>query len=329
MLRAVLASRGIFGTFAGPWSAGTTATFLLSAAGEPHPAGTASYVKGGLGALTQALASAARAAGAEVRTGAEVARILVKDGAAVGVVLASGEEIPARAVVSNADPKRTFLSLLDPIELGPDFLGKARNIRAVGTLAKVNLALSGAPRFTGLDALPPGRIHIGASIDDLERAFDAAKYGGFSKEPLLEVVIPTVLDPSLAPTGSHVLSVAMQFAPYGVNGGGWSARREELGDAVVSTLARYAPGLEALVVARQVLTPEDLETKYGLTGGHPYHGEPALDQIYTMRPILGWARYRTPIRGLYLCGAARDREGPAGAVTGSSDLPVTLTWSRS
>jgi phytoene dehydrogenase-like protein len=315
VLRAVLASRGIFGTFAGPWSAGTTATFLLSAAGEPHPAGTSSYVKGGLGALTQALANAARAAGAEVRTGADVARILVRDGAAVGVVLASGEEIPARAVVSNADPKRTFLSLLDPIELGPDFLGKARNIRAVGTLAKINLALSAAPRFTGLEALPPGRIHIGASIDDLERAFDAAKYGGFSKEPLLEVVIPTVLDPSLAPAGAHVVSVAMQFAPYKLaNGDGWSARREELGDTVVSTLERYAPGLEALVVARQVLTPEDLETKYGLTGGHPFHGEPALDQIYTMRPILGWARYRTPIRGLYLCGAGTH---PGGGVTGA------------
>jgi phytoene dehydrogenase-like protein len=315
LFRAVLAARGIFGTFAGPWSAGTTATYLLSAAAEPHPAGSGSLVAGGLGALSNALASSARAAGAEIRTGAEVKRIVVRDGAAAAVVLGSGEEILARAVVSNADPKRTFLSLLDPIDLGPDFLDKARNIRAVGTVAKVNLALKEAPRFTGLDALPPGRIHVGPSIDDLERAFDAAKYGGFAKEPVLDVTIPSVLDPSLAPAGAHVMSIAMQFAPYKLgNGSSWGDTRDSLGDAVLACLERYAPGLGALVVARQVLTPADLESVYGLTGGHPFHGEPALDQLYTMRPILGWARYRTPIKGLYLCGAGTH---PGGGVSGT------------
>jgi phytoene dehydrogenase-like protein len=239
----------------------------------------------------------------------------VKDGVATGVVLASGEEIPAKAIVSNADPKRTFLTLVDPLALGPDFLGKVRNYRSVGTVAKVNLALSGAPRFGGLNGtLPPGRVHVGPEIDALERAFDAAKYGGFSTEPYLEAVLPTVLDPSLAPAGKHVMSVTMQFAPYKLAEGDWNSRREELGDAVVAQLARYAPGLEALVEARQVLTPLDLETRYGLTGGHPFHGEPSLDQLFTMRPILGWAQYRTPVRGLYLCGAGTH---PGGGVTGA------------
>lgn len=316
LLRAALAARGIFGTFAGPWSAGTTATLLLSVASDPYPFGSSSLVKGGLGALTQALAASAQAAGAEIRTGAEVVRILVKDGVAVGVALASGEEIPARAVVSNADPKRTFLGLVDPIALGPDFLGKIKNYRSMGTVAKVNLALSGAPHFAGVDGggLPPGRIQIGHEIDALERAYDAAKYGGFSKDPYLDVVIPTALDPSLAPAGQHVMSVAMQFAPYKLKEGDWNARREELGDVVVAALARYAPDLPGLVLARQVLTPRDLEEKYGLTGGHVFHGEPSLDQIFTMRPILGWAQYRTPVRGLYLCGAGTH---PGGGVTGA------------
>jgi phytoene dehydrogenase-like protein len=317
--RAVAAARGIFGAFAGPWSAGTGALFLYQAALEASGGG--SYFRGGPGALTQAMAAAARQAGAEIRTGADVRQLLVRNGAATGVVLAEGEEIAAGAVVSNVDPPRTFLGLIDPVHLDPDFVQKIRNYRCTGSAAKVNLALADLPRFAALAALPDAsphevlssRIHIGPDIDYLERAFDAAKYGDFSREPYLDVRIPSLLDSSLAPEGRHVMSVYVQFAPYRLREGAWRERADALGDTVVQTLARHAPGLERLVLGRQVITPADLEETYGLTGGHIFHGEPSLDQLFTMRPLLGWARYRTPIRGLYLCGAGTH---PGGGVTG-------------
>jgi phytoene dehydrogenase-like protein len=322
LLRATVAARGIFGAFAGPWSAGTSLGVILQAATDSNAAGPATFVRGGMGALTQALAAAARGLGAEIRTGATVARIATKDGAATGVVLSTGEEIPARAVVSNADPKRTLLGLIDPVDLDPDFMQKIRNYRAMGAVAKVHLALSGLPEFSAAKgaagdakAALAGRIHIGPDIDYLERAYDAAKYGDFSPHPYCDVTIPTVSDPSLAPEGRHVLSVIAQFAPYKLKGeGDWKSRREALGDAVVDTLAAYAPGLKGLVVGRQVLTPLDLEETYGVTGGHILHGEPALDQLFTMRPLLDWAQYRTPVRGLYLCGSGTH---PGGGVTGA------------
>lgn len=320
LLRAAVAARGIFGAFAGPWSAGTSLGVILQAATDSNAAGPATFVRGGMGALTQALAAAARGFGAEIRTGATVTRIATKDGAATGVVLSTGEEIPARAVVSNADPKRTLLGLVDPVDLDPDFIQKIRNYRAMGAVAKVNLALSGLPGFSaaaaaGGDArsVLSGRIHIGPDIDYLERAYDAAKYGDFSPHPYCDATIPTIADPSLAPAGQHVLSVIAQFAPYKLKGD-WKARREALGDAVVETLAAYVPGLKGLVVGRQVLTPVDLEETYGVSGGHVLHGEPALDQLFTMRPLLDWAQYRTPVRGLYLCGSGTH---PGGGVTGA------------
>ncbi len=318
LLRAAIAARGTYGMFGGPWSAGTGANLLLQAAIDPHSAGPAAFVRGGMGTLTAALASAARALGAEIRTGVEVSRVDVRDGQARGVVLSTGEEIFARAVVSNADPKRTFLSLVEPTELDPDFLNRIRNYRSVGVVGKVNLALSGLPAFSGLDGegskLLAGRIHIGPEIDYLERAFDAAKYGDFSPHPWCDITIPTVLDPSLAPAGAHVMSVTVQYAPPKLREGDWASRREAFGDAVVKTLSEYAPGLAAQILARQVVTPRDLEEVYGLTGGHIFHGEQALDQIFTMRPLLGWAQYRTPIAGLYLCGAGTH---PGGRVTGA------------
>lgn len=321
LLRAAIAARGIAGMFGGPWSAGSGANLLLQAALDGHSAGPAAFPRGGIGALTEALASAARDAGAEIRTGAGVARIAVEKGAATGVVLESGEAIPARAVVSNADPRRTFLRLLDPTDLDPDFLEKVRNYRSTGVAAKVNLALSGLPSFPALAsagkdgsrAALSGRIHIGPGIDYLERSFDAAKYGDFSPEPWCEVTIPSIADPSLAPSGGHVLSVYAQYAPHRLREGSWTERREALGDAVVRTLAAYAPDLPGKVVARRVLTPLDLEEEYGLTGGHGFHGEHSLDQLFTMRPVLGHARYRTPVAGLYLCGAGTH---PGGGVTG-------------
>ena len=318
LLRAVVAARGIYGAFAGPWSAGTCLGVILQAATDANAAGPATFVRGGMGALTQALAGAARGFGAEVRAGAPVSRIAVQDGRATGVVLSTGEEIQARAVVSSADPKRTMLSLVDPGELSPDFVWRMKNYRSQGALAKVHLALSGLPDFPSAKAFGPnvlaGRIHIGPEIDYLERAYDAAKYGDFSPHPYCDVTIPTLTDPSLAPAGKHVMSIVAQFAPYKLKAGDWKSRRDALGDAVVETIAAYAPGLPKLVEKRQVLTPLDLEETFGLTGGHVFHGEHSLDQLFTMRPVLDWAQYRTPLSGLYLCGAGTH---PGGGVTGA------------
>jgi phytoene dehydrogenase-like protein len=320
LLRAAVAGRGIYGMFAGPWSGGTTANLLLHAAFDPHSAGPATFVAGGMGALSEALAAAARGAGAEIRTGAQVARVLVREGRAGGVTLSSGEEIPARAVVSACDPKTTFLGLLEPMELDPDFVTTVRNYRSAGAAAKVHLALSELPTFPALaessdaSAALAGRIAIGDDIDDLERAFDAAKYGGFSERPWCEATLPSAADPSLAPKGGHVMSIHVQYTPYRLREGDWTSRREALGDAVVGTLASVCPGLPGLVVARKVLTPLDIEQTWGSSGGHIFHGEHALDQLYAARPLLGWARYRTPIAGLYLCGAGTH---PGGGVTGA------------
>jgi phytoene dehydrogenase-like protein len=318
LLRAVLAGRAVWGSLAGPWSAGTTTPFLVqTAVGGGGAAGATVFVKGGLGALSRAIAQAAERAGAVVRTGATVRQITVADGRATGVVLEGGETIEAKAVVSGADPQRTCLGLLEPALLDPDDLRRLRNYRAQGMASRVTLALSGLPRFAGLPDGDParlrGRIHVGASIDDLERAFDEAKYGGISTRPYLDVTIPTLTDPSLAPNGQHVLSAYVQYTPYRLRTGDWGARRDEVKDRVLETLEEHAPGLRGLVVAAQVLTPKDLETTYGVTGGHPLHGEPSLDQLFATRPMLGWARYRTPIEGLYLCGAGTH---PGGGVTG-------------
>ena len=319
LVRAAIAARGIFGTNFGPWSAGSSAVLLLRTAADPHPAGSSAFPQGGMGALTQAMAAAAAKAGAELRTGAEVAEISVKDGAATGVRLKSGEEVTAKAVVSGADPRRTLLGLLDPVHLTPDFLSKMRSYRVRGPMAKVNLALSALPEFpalaeAGAGALA-GRIHIGPEIDYLERAFDDSKYGDLSRQPYLDVMIPSVGDPSLAPAGAHVMSVCVQFAPYKLKQGDWKSRREELGDVAVKTLAAYAPKLPQQVLARQIITPLDLEESYGMTGGHIFHGELALDQLFTMRPLLGWARYATPIQCLYLCGSGTH---PGTGLTGIS-----------
>jgi phytoene dehydrogenase-like protein len=315
LLRAMVCARGIFGAFAGPWSAGTTANLLMqAAAGDGNGAGTAMQVVGGLGSLIGALAGAARQYGAEIRTGAEVASLAVKDGRVTGVVLAGGEEIAARAVVSAADPHRTFLKLLDPALLDPDDLRRIRAYRQTGMASKVNLALDGLPQFRGATPdLLRGRIHIGPTVDDLERAFDDAKYGGMSARPCLDVTIPSLADPSLAPPGGHVMSVYVQYTPYALKYGAWGEQREPLGARVVKLVEEYAPGLSRMVLHRQVLTPLDLEQTYGLTGGHPFHGEPALDQLFVARPLLGWGRYRGPLPGLYLCGAGTH---PGGGVTG-------------
>ena len=318
LLRAVIAARGIFGTFLGPWSAGSALVLLIRAASDHFPAGSAHMALGGMGAITQAMAAAAKAAGVEIRNGVEVIEIHVKDGAATGVLLSTGEEILAKAVISNADPKRTLLKLTDPVHLSPDFVQKLQHYRGNGTVAKVNLALSGLPKFTALNngdsSALRGRILIGNEIDYLERAFDDSKYGNFSRQPYLDATIPTLTDPSLAPEGKHVMSVYMQYAPYKLKGD-WEQQRKALGQTVVQTLAQYAPNLPEMILTHQIITPRDLEDKYGLTGGQIFHGELALDQFFTMRPLLDWARYRTPIQNLYLCGSGTH---PGAGLTGGS-----------
>jgi phytoene dehydrogenase-like protein len=324
LVRATIAARGIFGTALGPWSAGSTAVLLLRAAADPHPVGTSAFPRGGLGALTRALADSARKAGVEIRTSAKVEHVRVRNGAVSSVVLADGEEIATDAVVSGVDPKRTFFNLVDPSQLDPTFALRIRNIRAAGNVAKVNFALDDLPTFPALaDAVGPdgiqqalsGRIHIGHEIDYLERAFDASKYGELSTAPHLDVTIPTLLDPSLAPEGKHVLSAYVQFAPFKLKEGNWNQRRKQLGDAVIKTLSIHSPKFAELIESMQVITPQDLETTYGFTGGHVFHGELALDQLFAMRPVLDWARYKTPIRGLFLCSSGTH---PGNGLTGAS-----------
>lgn len=308
LLRATVEARGLFGMSAGPRSAGTVSGLLMQAAlGTPLP------VTGGIGTLTDGLAKAAVGAGAQIRTGASVTRIRVEGHRARGVVLENGEEITAAAVVSNADPRQTFLKLIDSAELDPQFVMKMNSYRSWGTVAKVNLALSGLPSC----AHPATQIHIGSDTDYLERAFDAAKYGEFSPNPFLRITIPSMMDPSLTPKGAHVMSIFVQYAPYRLKNGSWDARREELGDVVVKTLSSHAPEICNLIVQRRILTPLDIERRFAMTGGHIFHGEHALDQLFTFRPLLGWAQYKTPIKGLYLCGSGTH---PGGGITGAPGL---------
>ena len=303
-LRAAVAAGGVLGSFLGPRSAGSSLVLLLLGAIHAHPISHGWCCRGGIGAVSDALAEAARHAGAVIRTEAVVERIEVTADAASAITLASGESIAARAIVSSVDPKRTLLKMIDPIHLAPEFMRRVQNIRARGTLAKVNYAVSALPNIANQSPTAlSGRIRLAANVDAIERAFDAAKYGRFSNEPWIELMIPSVTDPSLAPSGAHVISAYVQYAPYAVRGTTWDDERERLGEVATRTIGRYAPGFESTIIAREVVTPLDLERTYGFTGGHIFHGELALDQLVMGRPVLGWTRYATPIRNLYLCGA--------------------------
>jgi phytoene dehydrogenase-like protein len=317
-LRGTLATRGIQYAAMGPWSAGTTAVLLSDSVGwDRGAAGPATFVRGGPGALADGLAAAARSFGADIRTASEVTAVTTENGSVTGVALATGEEIAARIVVSGVDPKRTLLSLVDPMDAGPTLRWRADTLRFPGVVAKVNLALDALPDFPatgGDDRRLQGRILVAGGIDDLERAFDASKYGRVSNAPYLEATIPSLVDPSLAPDGGHVMSVLVQYAPYHLRDTTWDDERDGLGELVLKTLEAHAPGLTDRVVERQVITPLDLERDYGLTEGHPLHGEPGLDQFYAWRPLLGHARYRLPVEGLYLCGAGAH---PGGGLTGT------------
>jgi phytoene dehydrogenase-like protein len=315
-LRGVLGARGVRYSAMGPRSAGTALNFLWDSASGGGAAGRTVFARGGPEALTEALVSAARSHGATIRCNADVSLIRTTRGAVHGVGLASGEEIDARLVASSADPKRTILRLLDPAEVGPTLGWRAEHIRAPGVVAKVTLVLDGLTAIGGADGERlRGRIVFAPSLDYLERAFNDSKYGRISESPYLEATIPTLSDPSLAPEGTHVLTALLQYAPRDLRDADWDeAAGDRLADGAVQTLEACAPGIAERIVARRVLTPADLEDEYGLTGGHPMHGEHALDQFFAWRPLLGHAQYRIAgIRGLYLCGSGAH---PGGGVTG-------------
>lgn len=318
LLQAMLSARAVFGNFAGPWSAGTGGMLLQRLAADPIPTGGGVTVKGGPGALTRAIATIAEKAGAQVVTGSRVVRIHARDGRASGVELDNGQTFDARAIVAAIDPRRAILDLVDPVELPVRYRQRTQNIRARGVTAKINLALSGVPVFNAIagDHVPlRGRFLIAPNVDYIERAFDAAKYGAISAEPWLEVAVPSVLDPTLAPEGRHVMSIYAQFAPRHLRGADWTQARETLYRSVLRTLEPHVRGLEAQIVARQVLTPEDLERDWGASGGHVYHGEPTIDQSWIARPQLGWSQYKTPLAGLFLASAGTH---PGGGLTGLS-----------
>ena len=322
LLSAALAAFGVSGTMLGPRSAGSALVLLMH---ETHRrlAGGSLYAKGGPGALTRAMADAARVAGAEIRINTPVERILISDERVTGV-LAGGSEIAARTVVSAVDPKTTFLQLIDPLDLSPEFVLQIRNYRASGTVAKINLALSALPAFRGASDSQSlsGRIHVGPGLDYLERAFDHAKYGEASAEPWLDVTIPSILDPGLVPSGAHVMSIYVHYAPATLRGTEWQAAADALLQTVLRSLDQFAPGLARLVVAAQVITPAVLQSDYGFHGGHIFHGELALDQLFTMRPLLGYAQYNSPVQGLHLCGAGTH---PGGFLTGASGRLAATT----
>jgi phytoene dehydrogenase-like protein len=308
-VKGAIGARGVHGVMQGSMGAGTA--FLLLHHWANSHGFFQSTVPGGVGQITQALANAAQAHKATLRTNTEVAQIIVRDGRATGVRLASGEEISARRVISAADPRRTFLNLVGPLELDPEFVWAAQNIKLRGCVAKVNLALNGLPDFRSADGhAPHGTIVISPSLAYLERAYDAAKYGGLSEKPYLEVTLPSATDPSLAPNGKHIMSVHVQFVPYKGQIG-----EAEIERVVLETLSQYAPNLNGLISNSQILTPQTLESEYGLTEGNLYHGEMMLDQILFMRPISGWAQYKTPIENLWLCGPGTH---PGGGISGGS-----------
>jgi phytoene dehydrogenase-like protein len=318
-LKATKAASGIIGMLAGPRSPGTAYVLLHHYMGEIDGVFRAwGFAKGGNGSVSAAIAGAARGFGAALRTGAAVDRVLVKNGRATGVVLDGGEEIAARTVISNADPRSTFLALVGESHLPGEFVDAIRRYRFRGASGKVNLALGELPNFTCLPGAGPhlrGAISISPSVDYLERAYDDAKYGEFSRRPYMDIIIPSLIDPAMAPPGRHVMSIFAQYAPYQLNGGWSDARRETFGAAVIDALAEYAPNLKSAILHRQVITPADIEQMVGLPEGNIFQGELTLQQMFFLRPVPGWAQYRTPIHGLYQCGAGTH---PGGGVMGAS-----------
>ncbi len=319
VLKATMSASGIIGTFLGIRSPGTAYVLLHHYMGEIDGAFRSwGFSRGGTGAISNAIAGAAREAGVEIRTKAPVGKILVKNGRAAGVVLQSGEELPANVVSSSVDPHLTFEKFLEPSELPADFLEGVRRYKFRGSSGKVNLALDAPPNFKclpGPGAHLRGAISISPSMEYMERAYDDAKYGRYSRKPYIDMVIPSLTDPSVAPPGKHVLSCFVQYAPYKLAEGNWDDQKEAFGDNVINTIAEYAPNIRDIIIGRQILTPLDLEREFGLTQGNIFQGELSLEQLFFLRPVAGWAYYRTPIRNLYMCGSATH---PGGGIMGAN-----------
>jgi phytoene dehydrogenase-like protein len=319
-LKVALATDGVIGANAGPMSPGTGYVLLHhQMGGVGGVRGLWGFVKGGMGAVSEAIAAAARAAGAEIRTSAPVERILVRYGAAYGVALENGDELHARLVVSNADPKRTFLGLVGREALPAGLAAEVDRFKCEGTSFKLNLALGELPNYSAFPGTDPGPQHMGTthiapSVEYVERAWDDAKYGRPSRAPLLEITIPTTYDPGLAPPGKHLMSIFVQYAPHRLAEGTWHEERDRFADRIIELLAEYAPNIKTAVEQRHALSPLDLEEQFGLTGGNIFHGEMTPDQLFFLRPLAGWARYATPIRNLYLCGSGTH---PGGGVMGA------------
>jgi phytoene dehydrogenase-like protein len=330
VLKATMSASGIIGTFMGPRSPGTAYVLLHHYMGELDGAFRSwGFARGGMGTISRVIADAARHYGAEIRTQAAVDQVLIKGGRAYGVV-SGGEEYHAKVVVSGVDPKRTFLKMVDSQHVDGEFLRQVKNYKIRGSSAKVNLALDTLPDFTSWPGEGPhlaGAISISPSLDYIERAYDDAKYGDFSRRPYMDIILPSALDPSMAPPGKHVMSIFVQYAPYHLGEGTWPEKREALGDTVIDTISEYAPNLKSIILHRQVLTPWDLEQEFGLTEGNIFQGELTLDQLFFLRPVAGWAQYRTPVKDLYMCGSCTHPGGGVMAASGRlAALEILKDW---
>jgi phytoene dehydrogenase-like protein len=325
VLKATMSASGIIGTFLGVRSPGTAYVLLHHYMGEIDGAFRSwGFARGGTGAISNAIADAAREAGVEIRTKAGISKIIVKNGKARGVVLENGDEISADVVSSSVDPRNTFVKMIEPGNLPDEFMEDINRYKFRGSSGKVNLALDGLPEFTclpGAGAHLRGAISISPSVDYMERAYDEAKYGRYSRGPYIDMVIPSLTDPSLAPPGKHVMSCFVQYAPYRLTEGTWDEKKEEFGDNVINTIAQYAPNIQNLIVGRQIVTPLDLEREWGLTEGNIFQGELSLEQLFFLRPVPGWAHYRTPIENLYMCGSATH---PGGGIMGANGRLAAL-----
>ncbi len=326
VLKATMSASGIIGTFLGVRSPGTAYVLLHHYMGEIDGAFRSwGFARGGTGAISNAIASAARELGAEIRTEAPVAQIRLQRGQATGVILANGDELDAEMVLSSVDPNLTFLQFMDADkELPTEFVEEIRRYKYRGSSGKVNLALDALPNFTSLPgpgAHLRGAISISPSVDYMERAYDQAKYGEFSRRPYIDMVIPTLTDPSVAPPGKHILSCFVQYAPYKLRSGTWDEQREAFGNTVIDTIAEHAPNIRDIILHRQVLTPLDIERIFGLTEGNIFQGELTLEQLFFLRPAPGWAQYTTPIRGLWMCGSATH---PGGGIMGAPGRNAAL-----
>jgi phytoene dehydrogenase-like protein len=317
-LKATMSASGIIGTFMGPRSPGSAYVMLHHYMGDIDGAFRAwGFQRGGTGAVSMAIARSAEYFGAKIMTEAPVEKVIVNNGRAIGVALENGDEYKADKVISALDPKLSFLKMVDETDLPNDFVTDIKNFRIRGSSGKVNLALDSLPEFTCLPGNGPhlrGAISISPDFDYIEKAYDDAKYGNFSEVPYIDIIIPSVLDPEMAPPGKHVMSCFVQYAPYNINGGWDDQKREDFGDAVINALARFAPNIKDIILHRQVLTPADIESTFGLTEGNIFHGELTLQQLFALRPAVKWANYKTPITNYYQCGSGTH---PGGGITGS------------